>query len=627
MNKKNGQETKNISPAERALWDSEERFRIVFERSNIDKSLTAPDGRFIKINKAFADMLHYTIEELQKLNFLEITHPDDMAISRESIRSLLEKEQNSYRFEKRYVSKDGGIVWADLNMTLLRDEKGVPLYFITSVIDITERKKEVIRLQESEDKFKAIFENNSAAIAIMEPDTTISMVNDAYCQMSGYSREDVIGLSWTTQIPPEDLDRLKEYNRQRLTDPKSAPDKYEFSFYKKNGEIRSALMSVSLIESSRKIITSFTDITERKRAEEAVKRQADLLELVHDSIIVMDLNSKITYWSRGAYERYGWTSEEALGKVSSELLQTVFPIPFNDVKQEFFQNGYWEGELTQTTKDGSTLFVSSRWQLQKNSDNQPQSILETNNDITARKRSENALRESERNLRQLNATKDKFFSIIAHDLKSPFSAILGFSQLLTDEYRDLDSRSIGHYAGLINSSVQQTYNLLENLLEWAKSQQGNIPFKPVPVLLEKLVSTTIAGLQDIAGQKNLKIINFIPNSLVLVADENMLSFILRNLITNAIKFNNKNGRCLVTADVADSIVLITISDNGIGMSDESISKLFRVETSFSTRGTANEKGSGLGLILCKEFVEKHGGKISAESEMGKGSTFRFTIPQ
>jgi len=487
--------------------------------------------------------------------------------------------------------------------------------------------QEEIKLKESEDKFKAIFENNSAAIAIIEPDTTISMVNDAYCQMSGYSSEDVIGLSWTTQIPPGDLERLKEYNRKRLTDPKSAPDKYEFSFYKKNGEVRSALMSVSLIKSSHKIITSFTDITERERAEESVKRQADLLELVHDSIIMLDLNSKITFWSRGATERYGWTSEEALEKVSSVLLQTVFPIPFNDVKRELFQNGYWEGELSQTTKDGSTLIVSSRWQLQNDSDNQPQSILETNNDITARKRSENALRESERNLRQLNATKDKFFSIIAHDLKSPFNAILGFSQLLKDEYSDLDSRSIGYYASMINSSVQQAYNLLENLLEWAKTQQGNMPFKPVPVLLERLVSNTINGLQDTAGQKNIELINLIPNNLVLIADENMLGFIFRNMITNAIKFSNKDGKCEVSAKISDASAQITISDHGIGMSNESIAKLFLIETSFTTRGTANEKGSGLGLILCKEFVEKHGGKIRVESEIGKGSTFSFNLPQ
>ncbi len=145
--------------------------------------------------------------------------------------------------------------------------------------------------------------------------------------------------------------------------------------------------------------------------------------------------------------------------------------------------------------------------------------------------------------------------------------------------------------------------------------------------MERIVRTTFESLQDLAGHKNIQLINGIPKNLIVSADENMLSFILRNLVTNAIKFNNKNGQCKVGANADDASVLITISDNGIGISNENIANLFRIETSFTTRGTANEKGSGLGLILCKEFVEKHGGKIWAESEPGKGSTFRFTLPE
>ena len=229
-------------------------------------------------------------------------------------------------------------------------------------------------------------------------------------------------------------------------------------------------------------------------------------------------------------------------------------------------------------------------------------------------------------LNELNASKDKFFSIIAHDLKNPFNTIIGFSEMLKDEIPSGELNKSCEYAGMIYDSATKTYRLLENLLEWANSQRGKISFNPVPLNLGEILKEDLRILNEMAVRKNIELNNHFTDDLTVVADKNMIKTILRNLISNAIKFTHKNGKVEVTATTDNKRVVISVSDSGIGMSKETIAKLFRIDSNLSIRGTENEKGTGLGLILCKEFIEKHGGKIWVESETGKGSIFMFTLP-
>jgi ligand-binding sensor domain-containing protein/signal transduction histidine kinase len=229
-------------------------------------------------------------------------------------------------------------------------------------------------------------------------------------------------------------------------------------------------------------------------------------------------------------------------------------------------------------------------------------------------------------LHELNASKDKFFSIIAHDLKSPFNTIIGFSEMQKEEIKSSDLSGIEEYAGLINTSAVQTLRLLENLLEWANSQTGKILFNPVQINLSELFSEEFIILNDMAVAKNIKLNSFLTDDLKIIADKNMIKTILRNLISNAIKFTHKNGKVEVKAMIINDKAEISVSDTGIGMTNETMAKLFRIDANLSTRGTENEKGTGLGLFLCKEFVEKHRGKIWAESESGKGSVFKLVLP-
>jgi signal transduction histidine kinase len=246
--------------------------------------------------------------------------------------------------------------------------------------------------------------------------------------------------------------------------------------------------------------------------------------------------------------------------------------------------------------------------------------------ITEQKTAELNLKASEQKLKIANATKDKFFSIIAHDLRSPFNHILGFSELLIEKVNSLKVSEREKYLGIINSSAKNTLALLDNLLNWAKSQTGQINFNPEKQVSSSICKEIIELLNPRAKNKNILLNYFESEEIIVFADPNMIKSILRNLISNAIKFTNSNGKIDIIALQNDNFIEIAVSDNGVGMNEETRNKLFSLETNETTIGTANEKGSGLGLILCKEFVEKHGGKIWVESELGKGSVFKFTLP-
>jgi PAS domain S-box-containing protein len=247
-------------------------------------------------------------------------------------------------------------------------------------------------------------------------------------------------------------------------------------------------------------------------------------------------------------------------------------------------------------------------------------------DITKRKAAEQSLKESETQFRDLNATKDKLFSIIAHDLRSPFNGILGLSELLIDNHKKNETATSENYLRLLNSSTKETLVLLDNLLNWAKSQTGQIDFKPKEISLPSLIRKTIALSNANAKLKDISVIQNQSVEIKVYADENMLMTVLRNLISNAIKFTNPGGIINISAILEQNQVEISISDNGVGINNETLQKLFDVSTNATSPGTKNEKGSGLGLVLCKEFVERHGGKISVTSEVGKGSNFKFTLP-
>lgn len=236
------------------------------------------------------------------------------------------------------------------------------------------------------------------------------------------------------------------------------------------------------------------------------------------------------------------------------------------------------------------------------------------------------LQEANLELNKLNADKDRFMQIVGHDLRSPFTTLLGFSAILLENLRTYDIDKIESMIELIHKTSQQTFYLLDDLLIWSKSQAGRIPFEPRELIFEDVCMQVINSLTNNAEAKNIRINLRDNEKTVVYADEQMLKTVLRNLLSNAIKFSHQNGQIDIYTEKSHSETTITVSDNGVGIENENIDKILDITQHYVTNGTAKEKGTGLGLMLCNEFVEKHGGIMSVESEPGKGSRFHVTMP-
>lgn len=239
---------------------------------------------------------------------------------------------------------------------------------------------------------------------------------------------------------------------------------------------------------------------------------------------------------------------------------------------------------------------------------------------------EKKVEERTQQLMELNATKDKFFSIIAHDLKNPFNTLMGFTELMRDNFEQFEHKQIKEYISILYETSRSSYALLKNLLDWARAQTGGLSIQPENIDLHKLVREVLRLIDLPASKKKINLNNNIPDKIAVFADFNTTDTIVRNLVSNAIKYTNDNGNISVDSSVSKNEVIVCVSDDGVGITADIISKLFRIDQNISTKGTDNESGTGLGLLLCKEFIGKNNGKIWVESKPGQGSKFYFSLP-
>ena len=361
-----------------------------------------------------------------------------------------------------------------------------------------------------------------------------------------------------------------------------------------------------------------------KAQEEKFKQ---LLKNSFDMIVLLDSNGIQRYVSESCQKILGYSPQELTDVPVIE--QMIHP---EDQKKtlEGFQGilqkkAHGGTQYRHRHKNGGWVYLEAFGTNQLDNPHIHSIVLNVR-DITERKQAEKALKESEARLSELNAAKDRFFSIIAHDLKSPFSNVAGLSELLAEQIHDKNYGELENLASLIQQSVQRASGLLSNLLQWAQTQTGRMSCQPEKFSLKRSISETLELLCNVASRKEITLTADYPEDLVVFADKNMVNTILRNLLSNAVKFSYSGGEVFLKVQKENNRALISVTDKGIGMTRENLQKLFKIQFRHSTTGTEKETGTGLGLLLCKEFVDLHQGKIWVESTINKGSTFYFTLP-
>ena len=423
--------------------------------------------------------------------------------------SFLKSSDKEFRLEHRIYKKDGSIGWVIDRGILFPPDDNKPLRLIGTTTDITEKKNSELAVIKSEARFRSIFENSGTGMAILELNGSFTQTNPAFRRILGYQENELNNMNFRDVTHPGDLDKSVQVTMELLRSETCENRFIEKRYLSRNGDIIWALTNVSLLR---------------------------------------DLEGKPLYF-----------------------------------------------------------------------------IAQVQN-ITERKKAEEQLIKYAEELKILNAAKDKFFSIISHDLRSPFNSLLGITEYISHSYDNLTPSEIRESVKNIYSSSQKLYNLILNLLEWSRLQSGRFDMERTEIELSILIEEMKNIYSDSADSKSIEIETDIPENIVIFADKYMIETVVRNLISNAIKFTNAGGKINIKADAKGDFVTISVIDNGVGISDKNVEDLFRIDEQFRRDGTANEKGTGLGLILCKEFVKKNNGIISVESEEGKGSKFSFTIP-
>jgi two-component system, sensor histidine kinase and response regulator len=363
---------------------------------------------------------------------------------------------------------------------------------------------------------------------------------------------------------------------------------------------------------------------ELRKSEEKYR---SLIENINEIIFRLDNNSNIVYISQNAEKILGYKlSDVRKIKITDIIHPKDHKKLFSNLKKAFSGNPNKFSEYRIIGNKGKMVWVkTSVTPIYFNEEIIGiQGVL---NDISELKNTELALKQSEKQLLKLNADKDRFVKILAHDLRNPIANIISFSQLLENTLKKEAIDKAIKISETINNVSESTFSLLEDLLSWFNAQSGKMTFEPQKLLLHDVFNEIIYEFNEIAKKKSITIYNKTEKDIELYADKTMIKTVFRNLISNAIKFTNENGEVELNGKNAINSTKIQISDTGLGMSKEVIEKLWDFTKPHSTKGTDNEKGSGLGLLICKEFIDKHNGKIKIKSQVGVGTVFKIEIPK
>ncbi|HKP46018.1 MAG TPA: PAS domain S-box protein [Pyrinomonadaceae bacterium] len=531
------------------------------------------------------------------------------------------------------LRKDGTEVPIEIGLNPVSTPQGMVV--LASIIDITDRKKAQESLRRSEQQLAGVIASAMDAIITVDDEQRIVLFNNAAERMFLFPAEDTIGQPLDRFIPERfrdaHEDHIKAFGKTHVT--RRTMGKLGALYgLRGDGEEFPIEASISQIESDNgKLFTVILrDITERKRADEALREQARILDLA--PVLIRDLNGRIMFWNTGAEQMFGWTKEEALDKISHTLLQTEFPRPLEEIKARLFARNHWEGELSHTTKDSQRIMVASHWVIHRDQQGKAKAILEVNNDITERKQAEREIRrlneELERRvadrtaqLQAANKELEAFSYSVSHDLRAPLRHINGFSQALLEDYGDQLDGTAHSYLQEVRAASQEMAQLIDDVLQLARISRSEMRSEVVD--LSTIAQHVCAELK--LSEPERKVAIDIENNVTAHGDKRLLKIVLTNLLANAWKFTgrqlhphiafgqqNKNG---------DRVYFVR--DNGAGFDMAYVDKLFGAFQRLHTAG--DFEGTGIGLATVQRIVSRHGGRVWAEGEVDTGATFYFSL--
>lgn len=612
---------------------AEKRFSDIIQHSgniifNVDLN-----GNLIYANKAFLDLIEIKEEEITQKQLEELIDPEFFLHI--SLENLFPVSETHKQLEIPFLLKNKRKIFLSGFLQKIIDSSGKEIY-IGHFQDVTS-------VKEISNEFKilsSIVKSANDGIAI-EKDNKIILVNDSFAKIFGYNRkEDLIGKSFVEMVADEDVKRISEY-LHLIRRKMDAPDRFEFLGKREDGTNMFFSTSVSEFEldGENYLVYLTRDISERKRSQQALRESEEkyrsLVENIDDFFFtyakIKDKLRPIFYTA--SVQKITGYSQSDLIRDQRMFFKIIHPDDLHFVKQKIKDilksriKNSTEIEFRIINKYGNIVWVRNKINLIRDDSGVVKKLYGIVSDISIRKKVEEDLKKSKENLIKLNETKDRFLSIVSHDLRTPFSSILGFTELLLND-DSLTDKERKEYINFIRESSNSMLSLVNSLLDWNRLQSGRIQFEPEKTYVYSIIENSINSLAGAALRKKITLRSTVSKEIQIFVDENLISQVFNNLISNAIKFTNSNGTISISVKPSERLRFLefSIQDTGVGIKAADVKKLFSVDSKFTKEGTSGEKGSGMGLNIVNDIIQKHGGSIWVESEPGKGSNFKFTLP-
>ena len=624
--------------AETAIVERERQLEMAMEGTGLGLWDWNMIDNTIKINKRFLKVVGYdNVIDKNIIGFdflVSILHRDDYDRILTSFLNYTQSDSKTFEEEFRLKHSNGSYIWVHARAKVFEWHNKKPSRSIGTFLDITERRLAQTKLQKSEEKFRKLTELSPSPICIQSIDRLL-FVNPAWVKALGYSENEATKCSFVEFVHPEDKELAERYARLRLFEGINAPKRYEIKMLTQKQEVKWFDISVTVtnFDGQKASLAVLNDISKIKETEQALRESEQKFKSLfygnHAVMFLIDAETgKFIEANQKASEFYQYSPKEIKKMCIDDIslntpkeIKESFEKVINGIQNQFTtKHRLANGEIRDIEAYSGNVKYGGKDVLY--------SII---HDVTDRILAEEKIKKSQKELQLLNAQKDKFFSIISHDLKGPVGNFLNFAELLKNNKELLTQESAESLIEHSHNLANNTYKLLENLLIWSKSQLGGIKLNPKVMTLAPLVDETIELLNEGARNKNINLVNNIEKSTFIFADRDTILTVIRNLISNAIKFTPKGGEVNCTASKCEKNVdqegflTVSIKDSGVGIPEKKLNKLFTFGREFTTFGTDNEKGSGLGLILCKELVELNEGEIWAKRNKEGGSTFTFSV--